>query len=83
MFYMKDFSVVIFVIFDNHINHLRSYLKQSTTPGGVMGNMLASHTINLGSILGRGGYIMTRMITIMAVPCHWTPQCHVKEPWRR
>ena len=27
-----------------------------------------------------GGHIVTRMITIMAVLCHWIP---VKEPWRR
>ena len=39
-------------------------------PGGVVGNMLASHAVNPGSIPGRGD---TRMITIMAVPCHWIP----------
>ena len=48
-------------------------LKISYPLGGVVGNMLASHAVNPGSISGRGGYIVTRMITIMAVPCHWIP----------
>ena len=39
---------------------------------GVVGKMLAWHAINLGSILGQG-YIVTRMITVMAVLCHWIP----------
>ena len=38
-----------------------------------MGNMLAWHTVNPGSIPGRGGYIVTCMITIMAFPFHWIP----------
>ena len=29
-----------------------------------------------------GGYIVTRMSTIMVVPCHWTTYWHIKEPWR-
>ena len=50
-----------------------SFIYDWILPGGVVGNMLASHTVNPGSIPGWGGYIVTRMITIMAVPCHWIP----------
>ena len=42
-------------------------------PSGVVGNMLALHPVNPGFNPGSEGYIVTRMITIMAAPCHWIP----------
>ena len=41
--------------------------------GGAVGKMLASHAVDPGFNPESGGYIVTQMITIMAVLCHWTP----------
>ena len=49
--------------------------KQRSQPGGLVGNILAWHIINPGSSPCQGdtSYIVTSMITIMVVSCHWIP----------
>ena len=53
------------------------------SPGGVVGNMLASHAVNPGSILGRGGIHSDSDDHYNGGPVSLDPQWHVKEPWRR
>ena len=51
-------------------------------PGGVVDNMLALHTVNPGSILGRG--IHSDLDDhYNGGPVSLDHQWHVKEPWRR
>ena len=47
-------------------------------PGGVVGNMLASHDVNPGSIPGRGIHSGSDDPSD-----HLDPQWQVKDPWRR
>ena len=51
-------------------------------PGGVVGNMLASHAVNPGSIPGRGIHSDSDD-HYNGGPVSLDPQWHVKEPWRR
>ena len=53
----------------------------SITAGGLVGNMFVWHTINPGSIFLSVGYIVTQMITIMSVLCHWIPSVITRFLW--
>ena len=46
---------------------------QLIPPGGRVGSMLSWHAVNPGWIPGQEGYIVTTMITIMAVAWHCIP----------
>ena len=51
-------------------------------PGGVVGNMLASHAVNPGSIPGRGIHSDSDD-HYNGGPVSLDPQWHIKDPWRR
>ena len=63
-------------------NFQAACLLKHIHPVGVVGNMLASHAVNPGSITGRGihsdsdGHYNGGPVSLDA-------QWHVKEPWRR
>ena len=69
------------------LNHMvgsivvHKYHHLSIPSGGVVGNMLASHAVNPGSIPGRGIHSDSDD-HYNGGPVSLDPQWHVKEPWR-